>query len=70
MIFTDTENISDFSDKIQSLELLYDGLREVAENRERELTVLKEFAEADADNKTHPESESFLGKVKEALGKK
>jgi molecular chaperone DnaJ len=32
--------------------------------------LLKEFADADADNKTHPESEGFLGKVKEALGKK
>jgi molecular chaperone DnaJ len=35
----------------------------------RQKELLKEFAEEATQNKTHPESESFIGKVKEALGK-
>lgn len=36
----------------------------------RQKELLKEFEAEAAQNKTHPESESFIGKVKEALGKK
>jgi molecular chaperone DnaJ len=36
--------------------------------RQREL--LEEFDKESVENKTHPESEGFLGKVKEALGKR
>jgi molecular chaperone DnaJ len=36
----------------------------------RQKELLKEFETEAAQNKTNPESESFIGKVKEALGKK
>lgn len=36
----------------------------------RQKELLKEFAEESDKNKTHPESDGFVGKVKEALGKK
>lgn len=36
----------------------------------RQKELLKEFEAEAAQNKTHPESEGFIGKVKEALGKK